>query len=268
MSQIFLAFSLTAFAGIATCVGAILTFFAKHTNKRLLSLGLGFSAGVMVFISFTEIFPEAHKLLSPLYGSSKGYIITLISFLGGVIITALIDKLFLPDENPHAAQPVEDRENKQKAKHYRKFHRIGLFTAIALAIHNFPEGLVTFVTNMNGDAFGIPIAIAITIHNIPEGIAIALPIYFATQSRKKAFGYTFLAGIAEPIGAFVGYLFIREFNSDLLIGILLSAVAGVMVFISFDELFPTAREYGKHSEVITGLIAGMVLMGISIALFQ
>jgi len=116
---------------------------------------------------------------------------------------------------------------------------------------------------MNGDAFGIPIAIAIIIHNIPEGIAISLPIYFATQSRTKSFLYTFLAGIAEPIGAVIGYLFLKQ-CTDSFIGLALAAVSGIMIFISFDELFPTAHECGKHGEVIIGLIAGMMVMGVSI----
>ena len=264
-STVLFAFGITLLAGLATCLGSLFTFFTHYTNKRVISLALGFSAGVMIFISFTEIFPEASHLLAQKYGDSKGYLFALLAFLGGVIFTALIDKFLLPDdEDPHNIQGIiEDQDNPMKIQHYRKFHKIGLFTAIALAIHNFPEGLVTFVTNMNGEAFGIPIAIAIIIHNIPEGVAIALPIYFATQSRKKAFFYTFLAGIAEPIGAVIGYLFLKQCN-DCFIGLALAAVSGIMIFISFDELFPTAQECGKHGEVIIGLISGMIVMGLSI----
>ncbi len=264
-SNIAFAFGITLVAGLATCVGSFLTFFTHHTNKRLLSLSLGFSAGVMIFISFTEIFPEAQKILGREYGERNGYLFTLLAFLGGVILTALIDKFIFPeDEDPHdIGNIVKSQEDPARRQHYRKFHKIGMFTALALAIHNFPEGLVTFITNMNGADFGIPIAVAIIIHNIPEGIAISLPIYFATGSRWKSFLYAFLAGIAEPIGAVIGYLFLRE-TGEGLIGVALAAVAGVMVFISFDELFPTARECGKHEEVIIGLFAGMVLMGVSI----
>ncbi len=260
------ALGITFLAGISTCFGAFLTFFTSHTNKRLISLALGFSAGVMVFISFTEIFPEARELISSAYGGSKGYMLTLIAFLGGALLMAFIGKLFPSKESPHGVQYIEDRENKEKAHDYKRLHRIGLFTAVALTIHNFPEGLVTFITNMEGASFGIPIAIAIAIHNIPEGIAISLPIYFATKSRVKSFLYTFIAGIAEPIGALIGYFFLRQYTSNLMIGVLLASVAGIMVFISFDELFPTAREYGKHGEVLSGLVAGMMVMGGSIAL--
>ncbi len=260
------ALGITFLAGLSTCLGALLVFFTKHTNKRLISLALGFSAGVMVFISFTEIFPEASELIASSYGGVKGYMFALLSFLGGIIMMALVGKLFPSEENPHRASHIEDRENKGKANEYKKLHRIGLFTAVALAIHNFPEGLVTFITNMEGASFGIPIAIAIAIHNIPEGIAISLPIYYATKSRIKSFGYAFLAGIAEPIGALIGYLFLREHATDLIVGVSLATVAGIMVFISFDELFPAAREYGKHGEVLFGLVAGMMVMGVSIAL--
>jgi len=264
-STVLFAFGITLLAGMATCLGSLFTFFTHHTNKRVISLALGFSAGVMIFISFTEIFPEAHELLAQRYGDSNGYLFTLLAFLGGILLTAIIDKCLIPsDEDPHNIQNITiDRNDQERIRHYRKFHKIGIFTAVALAIHNFPEGLVTFVTNMNGAAFGIPIAIAIIIHNIPEGIAISLPVYFATKSRKKSFFYTFLAGIAEPIGAVIGYLFLKQ-CTDCFIGIALAAVAGIMIFISFDELFPTAHEYGKQGEVTIGLILGMVVMGISI----
>ncbi len=141
-------------------------------------------------------------------------------------------------------------------------------TAIAIAIHNFPEGLATFVSALKDVKLGMAIAVAIAIHNIPEGVAVSIPIYYATGNRKKAFLYSFLSGLAEPVGALIGYAIVFSFFGDVVFGILFASVAGIMVFISLDELLPTAREYGEHHLAAYGLVAGMMMMALSLLLFQ
>ena len=145
--------------------------------------------------------------------------------------------------------------------------RMGVFTALAIAIHNFPEGLATFAAGLAEPEIAIPIAIAIAIHNIPEGIAVSIPIYYATKNKRKAFILSFLSGLAEPVGAVIGYFILYSFFSKTLFGILFGSVAGIMVFISLDELLPTAEKYGEHHLAIYGLIGGMAVMAISLLLF-
>ena len=149
----------------------------------------------------------------------------------------------------------------------KKLLRMGMFTALAVGIHNFPEGLATFVAALQEPTIAIPIAVAIAIHNIPEGIAVSVPVYYATGSRKKAFLYSFLSGLSEPIGALVGYLILMPIMSDVVFGIIFAGVAGIMVYISLDELLPSAEEYGEHHLSIYGLVAGMVVMALSLLLF-
>lgn len=145
--------------------------------------------------------------------------------------------------------------------------RTGVFTAVTIAVHNFPEGLATFISAMQDLSVALPVVAAIAIHNIPEGIAVSVPIYYASGSKKKAFMYSFLSGLAEPLGAIVGYLLLMPFMNDLVFGILFAAVAGIMVFISMDELLPAAREYGEHHLSMYGLVGGMIVMAVSLLLF-
>lgn len=267
-SNIIFALLLTTFAGLSTGIGSAIAFTAKRTNTKLLTFSLGFSAGVMIYISFVEIFPEAKHSFVNYFGEFTGNLYTVISFFGGMLLIALIDK-FIPNfENPHEIRSVESMDNPKEAARYNKLYRMGILTAVAVAIHNFPEGIATFMSAINDPAIGIAIAIAIAIHNIPEGIAVSVPIYYATGSRKKAFFYSFLSGVAEPIGAFLAYLVLMPFmtdgNSEVIFGTVLAGVAGIMVFISLDELLPTAEEYGEHHIAVYGLIGGMVLMAVSL----
>ncbi len=162
---------------------------------------------------------------------------------------------------------VEEMEHLPADRNQKKLMRMGLLSALAIGIHNFPEGIATFAAALQDPTLGLTIAVAIAIHNIPEGIAVAVPVFYATGSRKKAFAYSFLSGVAEPIGAVLGYLVLIRFFGDVLFGVLFAAVAGIMVFISLDELLPSAQEYGEHHLSIYGLIAGMVLMAVSLLLF-
>ena len=196
-------------------------------------------------------------------GTRPGSWATVAAFFGGMLVIAVIDKLIPEEENPHEVKSVEEEETTNAGR----LMRMGVFTALAIAIHNFPEGLATFVSAMQEPGLAIPIVVAIAIHNIPEGIAVSVPIYQATGSRSKAFRYSFLSGLAEPLGALLGWLVLRPIMNDTVFGVLFAGVAGIMVFISFDELLPAAREYGEHHLSLYGLISGMVVMAVSLLLF-
>lgn len=265
-STILFALGLTLFAGLSTGIGSALAFFTKKTNESFLSAALGFSAGVMIYVSMIEIFPKARISLESYYGSaSTGYLITTLAFFGGVALIAIIDKFVPAEENPHEIRDVEEIDSEEAKR--KSLLRMGMFSALAIAIHNFPEGLATFMAAIQDPTLGIAIAVAIAIHNIPEGIAVSVPIYYSTGSKRKAFLYSFLSGLSEPVGALIGYFLLRNFLTDALFGIVFAGVAGIMVYISLDELLPTAEKYGKHHVAIGGLIAGMAIMAFSLVLF-
>ncbi|SHH87014.1 zinc transporter ZupT [Clostridium intestinale] len=264
MNNVLFAFGLTLFAGLCTGIGSALAFFTKKTNTKFLSISLGFSAGVMIYVSMIEIFFKAKDALVAELGLKSGSWATVGAFFGGMFIIALIDKLIPSGENPHEVHSVEDINNKTSDP---KLLRMGIFTALAVGIHNFPEGLATFISALQQPSIAIPIAVAIAIHNIPEGIAVSVPVYYATGDRKKAFFYSFLSGLSEPIGALIGYLVLMPFINDFVFGIIFAGVAGIMVFISLDELLPSAQKYGEHHLSIYGLVAGMVVMAVSLLLF-
>ncbi|NLL39599.1 MAG: zinc transporter ZupT [Clostridiales bacterium] len=260
-----LAFLLTTIAGLATGIGSMLAFF-KKPSKRFLSVSLGFSAGVMIYVSMIEIFPKALDALSQIYNTKTATLITIISFFAGMLLIGIIDKLIPEEKNPHEASNCSSSNIKPQDNHTKLF-RTGVFTALAVAIHNFPEGLATFISAQQEPKVAIPIVFAIALHNIPEGIAVSVPIYYATKSRKKAFLYSFASGLSEPVGALVGYLLLLPLMNDAVSGILFASVAGIMVFISLDELLPSAREYGEHHLSIYGLVAGMAVMAMSLWMF-
>ncbi len=264
------AFGLTLFAGLATGVGSGIAVFARRTNTRFLAVALGFSAGVMIYVSLVEIFVKARASLEAELGARWGYWATAGAFFGGILLIGLIDRLVPSIENPHEMHKVEELHPSTRlgmAGPDRRLLRMGMFTALAIALHNFPEGLATFASALRDPSVGIPIAVAIAIHNVPEGIAVSVPIYYATGSRRKAFFWSFLSGLAEPIGAGIGYLLLLPFIDDLTYGLLFGVVAGIMVFISLDQLLPSAEKYGEHHWTIYGLVAGMAVMALSLLLF-
>jgi len=264
--KLLFAFGITVFAGLCTGIGSLIGFLSKEFNARFLTVSLGFSAGVMIYVSLVEIFAKARVALSSSYGDKTGYLLTVIAFFAGIALIALIDKLIPSYENPHEvnlAQKIEECSQEQK----NKLMRMGLFSALAIGIHNFPEGLATFMSGLSNPTLGISIAVAIAIHNIPEGLAVSAPVYYATKSRKKAFVLSFLSGLAEPLGALIGYFILRSVFNDTTFGVIFAAVAGIMVYISLDELLPTAEEYGEHHIAIGGLVAGMAVMAASLILF-
>lgn len=265
-SPFWFALSLTLFAGLSTGVGSIMAFLSKEFNHKFLAGALGFSAGVMIYVSFVEIFVKAKDSLSMVYGNKVGYIYTTLAFFAGIAVIAIIDKIVPSFENPHELKAGMKEQSDDKKKE-TKLLRMGIFSALAIAIHNFPEGLATFIAGLQDPTLGVSIAVAIAIHNIPEGLAVSAPIYYATKSKRKAFGLSFLSGLAEPIGAIIGYMVLKQFFDDSAFGFIFAGVAGIMVYISLDELLPTAEEIGEHHVAIYGLIAGMVVMSCSLLLF-
>lgn len=263
MDKTFLiAFAITLFAGLSTGIGSLISFFAKKTNTKMLSFSLGLSGGVMIYISFIEMLPNSLTLLEKAYGSSGSWY-AIIAFFAGVTLSLIIDKLVPEKDNPHEARFVESMNSDVDQS---KLHRVGIMTAIAITIHNFPEGIATFVSAYTNLEMGIPVAIAVAIHNIPEGIAVAVPIYFATGSKKKAMRLSFLSGLSEPIGALIAFLIIMPFINSVVLGIIFAVVAGIMVFISFDELLPSAQKYGNSHIPTYGVILGMAIMAFSLLL--
>ena len=262
---ILLAFGLTLVAGLSTGIGSALAFFARRTSVRFLSVALGFSAGVMIYIALVEILPNAQESLRQDLGKSGAWA-AMASFFGGVLLIALIDKFVPGYENPHEPRLVEDMDDAAAAARQQKLHRMGVMTAVAIALHNFPEGLATFAAALKDPRLGVAMAAAVAIHNIPEGIAVSVPVYYATGDRKKAFVYSFLSGLAEPLGALAAFGLLRLIPGLAMTGVMFAAVAGMMVFLSLDELLPAAREYGEHHLSIYGLVGGMAVMAVSLAL--
>ena len=274
MNNVLLAFGLTLFAGLATGIGSLLAFLSKRTSPRFLAGALGFSAGVMIYVSTIEIFVKANDSLGEAVGASRGYLLTTLAFFGGIAIIAVIDWLVPDFENPHEIRCPEEIDcgekesgGKPKKTEYENLKRMGFFSALAIGIHNFPEGLATFTAALQDPALGLSIAVAIAIHNIPEGIAVSVPLYYATGSKKKAFGWSFLSGLSEPVGALLGYFLLMRYFNELMFGIVFASVAGIMVYISLDELLPTAEKHGEHHIAIYGVISGMAVMAISLVLF-
>jgi ZIP family zinc transporter len=254
------AFLLTLGAGLSTGLGSLLGLLSRRFSPGVLTLSLSFSAGVMLYVSFVEIFPKARLAMANAYGPATGYLLTVLAFFAGMVALALIDRLLPSHELP--LLPLREGSVDSRA-----LMRTGLFAALAIAIHNFPEGLATFVAALSDSRLGIGIALAIAIHNIPEGLAISAPVYFATGSRRKAFWISFASGLAEPVGALVGYVFLRSLLSDSVLGLIFASVAGAMIYICLDELLPAAQRTGaRHSLMIGGVIAGMVVMSVSLLL--
>jgi ZIP family zinc transporter len=250
---------LTVLAGLSTGIGGIIALFGGRNRKGFLAASLGFSAGVMIYVSFVELMHHAEELLPGGADHSPGGWLRVVGFFGGVLVITLIDSLVPARENPHEGVLVEEAQEVVDGAGLR---RLTFLTALAIGIHNFPEGIATFFSAMSDPALGLSIAVAIALHNIPEGIAIAVPAHFATGSRKKALGYAFLSGLSEPLGAILGFLALRPFLNDTVLGMVYAGVAGIMVFISVDQLVPNAKKYAEGHQAVYGLIAGMGIMAL------
>ena len=273
MSDIGFGFLITALAGLSTGIGSAIAYFIRKPGPRIMSLILGFSAGVMLYVSFAELLSQSFEKV--------GFVTGNIGFFVGIAFIALLD-ILIPHEykDEHVGSPQDivseadiprrgfRHQHGKRASHSALLHA-GMLTAIGIAIHNVPEGLSVFSSGITGDrSFGILVAVAIALHNIPEGVSVSIPIWQATGSRKRAFWYSFLSGLAEPLGALIGYAILFNFLTPTLIYSMLAFSAGVMVYISLDELLPTAHSYGKEHLVIIGVIAGMVVMALSIFMLR
>lgn len=261
---------LTVIAGLATGLGGLAVFLTNRTNGSFLALSLGFSAGVMLYVSFVEILAEASDLLSAAWGPGRGTWGMVGGFFAGIAVIAVIDRIVPHQANPHefAYQPGDAEADAAFAAPAAdsRLLRTGMLTALAIAIHNFPEGFATFAAALGDPSVAVAITVAIALHNIPEGIAVAVPVFQATGSRARAIGLSFLSGLSEPLGAVIGFVLLRPFLTDALFGASLAAVAGIMVFISLDKLLPTAEKYGGHHLCVYGIVAGMAVMAVSLAM--
>jgi ZIP family zinc transporter len=278
---------------MAKGIGSIIAFTARRTDYRFLSVATGFSAGVMLYVSFGEILYKGLESLSMIYGPTWGTWVNTAAFFSGILLIAVIDNLVPAASNPHETHAEQETawlhlpadgtgpagEDPSKGdtglKRNGKLMRMGLFTALAISVHNFPEGLATFLAALKEPGVGVAIALAVALHNIPEGISVSVPIFYATGDRRRAFVYSFLSGLAEPFGAGIAYLALRFFTGTeagvippQVMGVLFGGGAGIMVYISLDELLPTSRAYGKGHDGIFGLIAGMVVMALSLLLMR
>jgi len=250
------ALALTLLAGLSTGIGSTIAYFIRRPKIVYLAFSLGLSAGAMVYVSLVELLPKA----SDIVGHATGVLV----FFMGILFIGIVDLLVPEVENPHHYEGIEDAT----ASHHdeRRLMRAGVVTAVAIGIHNLPEGLATFASALSDVRLGILIAVAIAIHNIPEGIAVSVPIFYATSSRNKAFFYSFLSGISEPIGALLGFLVLSPFLTPAILAGTLAFAAGIMIYISLDELLPTAHRYGHGHLVISGVVLGMLMMAVSLLL--
>ena len=266
MNGIIGALILTLIAGSATGIGGALVLFKKKLSSKFLAGSLGLSAGVMIFISMAEMLPESQGMIRE-SGTAHGEAFVILAFFVGMGIITLIDFLIPEYENPHEASELSiEMTGGEKA-----LHRLGVMSALAIAVHNFPEGIATFIGALNDPEMGAGITFAIAIHNIPEGIAVAIPIYYATKSKGKALLYATLSGFSEVIGALLCLVVTAVFGLELTgsgvtFPLVLAAVAGIMIYISLDELLPTAEKYGKHHIAIAGVVGGMAIMAFSLLL--
>ncbi len=268
-----LALILSTLAGLSTILGGVVTFFIKKDSLKLLSFGLGLSAGVMLFISLADLYPEAQEMIKNQMGESFLWL-TVVSFALGILVAVLID-YFIPDhiqENMFDKQIGANEQNIDSTDCVKdenaiisigKIKKAGITTAIVVAVHNFPEGLATFFTTTQNMTLGLGIVFAIAIHNIPEGIAISIPVYQATHSKRKAFWYSFLSGMAEPVGGVIGFILIQTFFPNICLGILFALVAGIMTYISIDTLLPMSKSYDTGHYSISGVVLGLIIMGMT-----
>lgn len=266
-----LSLGLTTIVGLSMGMGSLLSFFVKETNKKFLSLSLSFSAGIMIYVSFMAILPEGMELIEEHLGEG-GSFIALIGFFGGMLITAIVEKLVHKFGGHYHGHDDHDHDHDHTHDHHEgngeHLSKLGLMSAIAIAIHNLPEGLAIFTAGLKNISVAVPIGAAVILHNIPLSIAISVPIYYSTGSKKKAFLYSLLVGLCQPFGAIIGYLILSKIFNDMVFGILFSIVAGIMIFVSLDELLPASQKYEDHHLSVYGAIAGMMVMALSMSVFH
>ncbi|HRF83882.1 MAG: zinc transporter ZupT [Xanthomonadales bacterium] len=262
-SAVLIALGVTLAAGLATALGSLLVIFARGPNPRLLAFGLAFAGGAMVYVSLTEIFTKSVASFTLAFDPRLGFTYATFAFLAGLLLVMAIDMLV---PNPHDTLTADDPSLREHNREY--IRRVGLMTAVAITVHNFPEGLATFFATLGNPAVGLPLAFAIAIHNIPEGIAIAVPVYYATHNKGYAFGASLLSGLAEPLGAIIGFMLLSRYLNDAVFGVVFGLIAGIMVFLAIDELLPAAKRYAQGHETVYGLVSGMGVLALSLVLFK
>lgn len=261
MSLLLNAFLWTFIAGAATGLGAVVSFFIRKKQIGVLSYMLGVSAGIMILISLHDIWEQALKLLSKNNVFLSAQQVIWLFFSGGVILSAVIDLLIPKEKNPHEFSfSLKDKRNLKKQK--KHLIRLGILMMIVLSVHNFPEGFSVFMMSLNSPDIGKALSLAVALHNIPEGIVVSIPIYYATGSQKKAFLFALGSGIAEPLGAIIGYMLLSPFLTSYVLGGIFAVISGMMIYIAFDELIPASRTYGYHNIAVSGVFTGMILIGI------
>lgn len=262
MNDTLFAFLITLVSGLTMGLGATVVFFLKSENKRAVSFCMGFSAGAMLLIAFAGLLPETiHSLEHSLEDGSRALVYTMLMFVAGLLLMLIVDKL-LPSHAHHHPNSVPDIKNRKGESDDSRMLRTGFAIAVAIGVHNIPEGIATFTAALSDRGLGLMVALAVVLHNIPIGIAIAMPIYVATKNKGKAFGTALLSGLVSPVAAAVFYLLMMPFVSPVFISSLLALVAGIMVYISIDELIPASRKMGYHHLSTYGIVAGMVFLAV------
>lgn len=276
--QYLIALILSSIAGLSTVLGGFVTFFIKENSLKFLSFGLGLSAGVMLFISLVDLYPEAIATINDQLGAGALWL-PIVFFALGILTAVLID-YFIPDHlqaqmftkqigaNEHHKDSTDCPEDNNAIISIGKIKRAGILTAVVVAIHNLPEGLATFFTTAQDVMLGASIVVAIAIHNIPEGMAISIPVYQATHSKRKAFLYSFLSGMAEPVGGILGFIVIKTLFPNLCIGFLFALVSGIMTYISLDTLLPLSKDYDTGHYSISGIVVGLLIMGCALTVIR
>lgn len=243
MEQSTYAFILSTLAGLSTLLGTIFIFFPTKRKETILISSLSFAAGVMLTVSFSDLIPTSISSLKQVFYPIPSILIGMISFVIGIILSMTID------------QKMPEQQNHLK--------RVGLIAMLAIILHNIPEGIATYLTSSNNMKLGMTLTIAIALHNIPEGISISIPIYYATKSRLKAFSYTLISGLSEPFGACIAALFLSQWITPSMMGILYAIIAGIMTHIALYELLPTSWKYQQTEKTITFFILGIIVMLLS-----
>ena len=249
MNNIFIPLLISSLAGLSTLIGGLIVFIKFKDREGFISFALSFSLSVMLSLSIFELIPESMIKLNNKFGFAWALLVGLAVFtLGRIIVTKLNNKIALLSKN-------------------NNLYRVGVLSMLALMLHNFPEGIATFMTAYNDLSMGISLGIAIMLHNIPEGISISVPIYYATGNKKRGLLYSFISGLAEPLGAILAYIVLKNFISDITISIVLIFVAGIMITLAIEEMLPEANKYNKKKQNIIGLILGVILVLINLLIF-
>jgi len=257
--NVLIAFAICAAAGAATLLGCITVIRDDSANPRVLAFGLAFAGGAMVYVSLVEIFGKSLLSFAEVYPDKTAYTYATASLFIGVGLLVLIDRLV---PNPHARVELGTETDRKVVS------RVALLAALAITAHNLPEGLATFFATLDNPIVGTSLAAAIAVHNIPEGVSVAVPVYYATGSKQKAFLATLVAGLAEPVGALIGYLLLAPYLSPVTFGIVFGVIAGAMVFLALDELLPAAKRYAQGHETVYGMVTGMAALAFSLVLFR